>query len=148
MSRDNPFSKDPVPMTPELRRIIDMPRRVWTPEAVEELTDRMTNLLRTPNGSMRLLPIQALALYEAGTYGGLLGPIGVGCGKELVCFLAGRVLFAKHPLLIMPAHLVKRSEREMEEYGVHFRLPTNLRILSATSPPTSAKPTRSTCIRF
>ncbi len=127
----NPFSRDAVHMTPELRRIIDMPRRTWTTYALEELTDRMTGLLKTPQGTMRLRPVQALALYEAGTTGGLLGPISVGSGKELLCFLIPRVLFAKHPLLLMPAHLVKRSEREMQEdYAPHWRIPTNLRILS------------------
>ena len=130
MSSSNPFSRDEVQNTPEYKRIAAMPRRTWTPAQVEEITDRMTALLKTPAGTMRLRPIQALALYEAGTYGGLLGPISVGQGKELICFLMPRVTFAKHPLLIMPAHLVRRSEREMEEYGVHWRIPTNLRIIS------------------
>ncbi len=126
----NAFQKEAVQDTPEFRRVEAMPRRVWSPKEIEALTDRMTALLKTPKGTMRLRPIQAVALYEIGTYGGLLGPIAVGNGKELICFLAARVLFAKHPLLLMPAHLVKRSEREMQEYGEHFRMPTNLRILS------------------
>ncbi len=33
-------------------------------------------------------------------------------------------------MLLMPAHLVRRSEDEMKEYGEHFRLPRNLRIMS------------------
>ncbi len=125
-----PFSRDEVAQTPEFNRVAAMPRRTWTPQQLEELTDRMTALLKTPQGTMRLRPIQALALYELGTTGGLLGPISVGSGKELLCFLAPRVLFAKHPLLLMPAHLVKRSEDEMQEYSQHWRIPTNLRILS------------------
>ncbi len=126
----NPFSSDAVAHTQEFARVKGIPRRTWTPAELEVLTDRMTALLKTPQGTMRLRPIQALALWEMGTYGGLLGPISVGSGKELVCFLAARVMFARHPLLLMPAHLVKRSEREMQEYGVHWRIPTNLRILS------------------
>ncbi len=124
------FHREAVQDTPEFRRIAEMPRRVWTPAEIEALTDRMTALLKTPQGTQRLRPIQAIALYEIGTYGGLLGPISVGAGKELLCFLASKVLFAKHPILLMPAHLVKRSEREMQEYSVHWRIPTNLRILS------------------
>lgn len=130
MNLQNPFSKDPVVDGPELRRIMQMPRRVWTEEQVEQITDRMTELLRTPNGTQCLRPIQALALYEMGTTGGLLGPIPVGAGKELICFLAPRVMFAKYPLLIMPAHLVKRSYAEMEEYSKNWRVATNLRITS------------------
>ncbi len=125
-----PFTRDEVQRTQEFTRIAAMPRREWTRAQIEELTDRMTALLKTPGGTKRLFPIQALALYELGTTGGILGPIHVGGGKELTCFLAPRVLFAKHPLLLMPAHLVKRSEDEMQEYAVHWRIPTNLRILS------------------
>lgn len=130
MSKSNPFALEAVPNSQEMQRILEMPRRIWAPADIEVITDRMTALLKTPNGTMRLKPVQALGLYEIGTTGGLLGPIQVGGGKELICFLAARVLFAKHPLLLMPAHLVKRSEREMYEYGVHWRIPTNLRILS------------------
>lgn len=103
---------------------------MWSRSDLEKLADKMTALLKTPRGTKRLRLIQALALYELGLTGGILGPVPVGGGKELICFLAPRVIFAKHPLLIMPAHLVRRSEREMEEYGVHWRIPTNLRILS------------------
>lgn len=117
--------------TEEFARILNMPRRTWTEADLEVLTDRMTALLRTPNGTQRLFPIQALALYELGITGGLFGGINVGRGKELICFLAGRVLRAKHPLLIMPAHLVKRSrDTELAEYGVNWRVSKNLRILS------------------
>ncbi len=108
-----------------------MPRRSWTPAELEALTDKMTALLKTPKGKQRLRPIQALALWEMGTYGGLLGPIGVGSGKELICYLAPRVMFSRHPILLMPAHLVKRSiEIELPGYSEDWRVPTNLRIQS------------------
>ncbi len=125
-----PFQRDAVQHTAEFTRIQALPRRTWTKSELEVLTDKMTALLKTPQGTMRLRPVQALALYELGTTGGALCPVGVGEGKELISFLSAKVLFSRHPLLIMPAHLVKRSEREMEEYGVHWRIPTNLRILS------------------
>lgn len=38
-------------------------------------------MLKTPRGTMRLRPIQAIALAEIGMYGGLFGPIPVGEGK-------------------------------------------------------------------
>lgn len=126
----SPFSREAVQCTPELERILAMPRRVWSGKALEQLIDRMTELLKTPAGTMRLKPVQAIALYELGTTGGLLGPIQVGGGKELCCMLAARVMFSLHPLLLMPAHLVARSEDEMAAYAVHWRIPTNLRILS------------------
>ncbi len=130
MGRDNPFAQEAVAHSPELTRILEMPRRVWTAPQVEAITDHVTALLKTPRGTMRLLPVQALALYEIHRTGGLLGPIPVGGGKELVCFLAAVALGAKHPILLMPAHLVKRSEDEMKAYGVHFKIPSNLRIMS------------------
>lgn len=117
------FALEPVSYSEEFRRIEQIPRRVYTDAQILEIQDRMTALLKTPKGTMRLRPIQALALYEIGTYGGLLGPIGVGRGKELICFLAPYVLGAKHPLLLMPAHLIARSRREMQEvYAPHWRI--------------------------
>lgn len=127
----NPFAREEVQYTKEFERIASLPRRTWSEADLETLADKMTALLKTPNGKMRLFPIQALALWELMNYGGLFGAMQVGAGKELVCFLAGVVMQAKHPMLIMPAHLVRRSqEEEMPEYAKDWRISKNLRIIS------------------
>lgn len=90
----------------------------------------MTALLRTPQGQMRLRQTQALALYEAGTEGGLFGPIGVGEGKTLITLLVAWVLAAKRPVLVLPASLIKKTEREQKELAKHWLIPNHIRIVS------------------
>ena len=75
------FYRSQITATEEFRRIQNLPRRVWTPAEAEKLADDMTQVLKTPKGTMRLRPIQAVALAELAMYGGLLGPIPVGEGK-------------------------------------------------------------------
>jgi len=92
---------------------------------------QVTSQLRTPNGTQRLLPIQAQALVEIAQAKGLFGPIGVGEGKTLVTLLAPVVLGAKQPLLLLPASLVDKTAREMREvYSKHWKIARNLRLLS------------------
>ncbi len=126
----NPFHEEPVPSSPEIDRIAALPRRTYTSDQITFLVKRMTALLRTPQGSMTLLPTQALGLWEIMNYGGLLGAISVGCGKELLCLLAGTVLNVPNPIELMPASLIDRSEEERAAYGKHFRIQPGLRLLS------------------
>jgi intein/homing endonuclease len=72
---------DFVPVTSELIRISKVPRRVMQPEDMEWLANELTARLRKPRGTMRLKPVQAWALYELGTVGGLFAPVTVGGGK-------------------------------------------------------------------
>ncbi len=99
----------------------------------ETIADRLTNLLKTPNGKQKLRPVQAAALYELGTHGGLFGPIPVGHGKTLISLLAAYVLGAERPLLVLPAALIKRTNKkggEKERYAKHWRIPTNIQFIS------------------
>lgn len=75
------FYRSQIKATPEFQRIRELPRRVWTPDESERLAEEMTQVLKTPKGTMKLRPIQAVALAEVATYGGLFGPIPVGEGK-------------------------------------------------------------------
>src|SRR5262245_65169047 len=95
--------------TAEVARILALPRR--DPSA-SEVTDELTGLLRTSRGTMRLRPVQALALHDLGVYGGAFCPIGVGEGKTLITLLAPYVLEAQRPLLLLPAALIEKTERE------------------------------------
>jgi hypothetical protein len=99
------LGREPVRHTSELQRILDLPRRTWSPDAAQALADKWTATLRRPNGNMRLKPVQGVALEEASTVGGLLGPIKVGGGKTLVALLAPVVMGAKTAILLLPPQL-------------------------------------------
>ncbi len=111
---------------PEFRRIRDLPRRDWDPP----LAERLTALLKTTQGSQKLRPIQAQALYDIGTHGRLFGPIGVGEGKTLISMLAPRVLESKRPLLLLPAALIEKTKREQQLLMKHWRVSVHLRLFS------------------
>ena len=61
----SPFGSQVVPRTREIERIAALPRRVWSDEAAQRLAEMMTRELRTSKGTMKLRPVQAIALYEA-----------------------------------------------------------------------------------
>lgn len=79
---------------------------------------------------MALRPVQALALHDIGTLGGLIGRIPVGGGKTLISLLAAYVLNAKRPLLLLPAALIQKTHRERQVLAEHWRIPTNIRLYS------------------
>lgn len=100
--------------TAELNRILALARR-------EKPCEDLTPYLRTPEGEMSLRPVQSQALFEIGTEGGLFGPMRVGAGKTLISLLAGTVAFAERPLLLVPAKLIKKTQREGEILKQHWR---------------------------
>lgn len=113
----------------ELRRIVALPER--DPFAgVDALIDSLTEALKTPSGTMRLLPAQAAALADIAQENGAMVPLGLGEGKTLVSLLAPVVLGSERPLLLLPAKLVSKTRREMLEYAKHFRVAMHLRIES------------------
>lgn len=125
------FKRNGVPETPELHRILDLPRRVWQEkEGLEELTEAVTNYCKLPHGRQRLRPVQAVALQEAHDFGGLFGPIPVGEGKTLISFLTPVVLEAKRPVLIVPARLRDKTIREFAALEQHWRSHPRIEILS------------------
>jgi hypothetical protein len=129
----SPFKSRAVDRTKEVSRIAALPRRVWSDDAAARLAEMLTRELKTPGGTMSLRPVQAVALYEAMECGGLFGPIRVGAGKSLVCALTPLVLEAKRPLLLMPASLVSKTWDERKVLEKHWRLPTNVQIVSYES---------------
>ncbi len=124
------FGRQSVDHTAELDRIIRLPRRTWTDKDLEDLADRMTALLKTPGGTQRLRPMQALALHDLYVYGGLAALMRVGSGKTLVSLLAAYMVSATRPLLLLPAGLIGKTNREMQVLRKHWRIPTNIRMLS------------------
>ena len=88
----------------DFRRIESLPRRDWS-EGAESYIETLTEALKTPEGSMRLRMIQAVALTEMGLQRGLFAPIGVGHGKTLISLLAPLMIPCERPLLLVPAQL-------------------------------------------
>jgi hypothetical protein len=123
------FQKTPVGPSEDFERIRNLPIRhegCYPPNLAEE----MSQLLRVPGGTETLLETQAKALYDLGTYGKGFFPIRVGGGKTYVTFLAPRMLGAKRPVLLLPAKLVQKTEREMHHAAQHWRIAKHLRIVS------------------
>lgn len=132
-------NKPPVEWSDDLRRIVDLPRRkppeIGTPEAaalVEAMTRRFARensncecASRYGRGCIKsLMPIQAWALYEIGTVGGVLGSIAVGGGKSIVDLLAPLAMpHCKCAVLLCPPGLVEQLVREFHLVGQHFWMP-------------------------
>ena len=119
-----------VEYTEEIRRILALPRRMWTDEAAAELARVMTLELKTPRGTMQLRPRQAIALYEALQMGGMFGALSVGAGKTLVSFLLPSILEAMRPVLLLPAGLIEKTWHDRKILAEHWNIPTNLQIIS------------------
>ncbi len=124
-SKPKLFRLQGVGQSSELMRVLSIPKRTLDLEGPEalELAELLTKAYKTPQGTMTLKPIQAVALCELHDFGGLLGPIPVGGGKTLISFLAATVLEAKRPLLIIPAKLIRKTTHEAAELQKHFRFP-------------------------
>jgi hypothetical protein len=111
----------------DFRRIKALPIRKGYPEG---LVDFMSKLLRVPGSTATLREVQARALYELAMTKKAFLPIRIGGGKSLVSLLAARVLEAKRPLLIVPAKLVEKTERERKSYGKDWNVAKHLKIAS------------------
>lgn len=120
------IQNQPVIPSEDFVRIKKLPRRSEPdPQCLQ-----LTGLLRTPEGQATLRPIQAQALWEAGENNGLFGAIRVGGGKTLLSLLLPYVVEARRPLLLLPAALVDKTERERRVYARDWRVAKNLRISS------------------
>jgi len=124
------FRKDGVGDTPELARIVQLPRRTWDEDDVLFLQEQLTDLLAVPGGEQVLRPIQAMGLAEVHDARGLLGIIGVGKGKTLLTRLIPLILEAERPLLLVPAKLVDKTEFEFEKLDAHWQRHPAMQILS------------------
>lgn len=141
-----------VPHTPEVERVLHMPRRDWNVGSVE-LAARVTDVLRTqiacrvcggwrehgrPNGKpcelrripLSLRPHQAVALKEAVERQGLLAPIGVGKGKTLIGFLMATVFESMRPMLVLQAGLIRKAERNWADLAIYWQIPNWIKIIS------------------
>lgn len=121
----------PVQDSAELRRIIQIPNREWTEEQTQDLVLKMTAALKTPGGTQTLRPLQALALAEAVRYKGAFIPAPVGAGKTLISLLMPRLFrTVQRPMIVLPAHLMAKTEAEALEYRRHWVLPPFFKLQS------------------
>ena len=122
----------------DLRRVLAIPRRPrpsdaqlaeWASFIKAELGTGVTTCQCESKYKRRccanLLPVQAWALYEAATYNGLLGPIGVGHGKTLLDLLTSMVVSdCRTAVLLLPPNLkAQMLEVDWHFYGQHWKLP-------------------------
>lgn len=95
-----------------------------------DIVERFTAALQSPGGTDKLRPVQAEAFYEMALVSGLFGPIKVGAGKTLISLIAPLILKANRPVLLLPAALIEKTERERERYAQHFRVARHIRFIS------------------
>ena len=107
--------------SPDLERVLNLPRRDWETYA-ESAAALLTQKLKTPNGTQTLRPAQAASLIEIHDQRGLLGGQRVGAGKTLTSFLASAVLESKEPLLLVPASLREKTKHEYWEAKKHWKV--------------------------
>jgi hypothetical protein len=115
----------PVGKSQDFHRIAALPRRTEP-----TIPPEFEALLKVTGGTQKLRPVQAQALFELAQGGGLFGPIQVGAGKTLISLLAAYVLDAKRPILLLPASLLEKTQREMAILSKHWRIPKNIRPMS------------------
>lgn len=126
------FERTTVPPSVELERVRSLPLRDWRDgygAPLATMVELLTAAYRRPGGTQTLRPVQAAMLSEAHDVGGGLFPVGVGEGKTLPSFLLPKVFEAKRPLLIIPAKLITKTNREYEALQAHWVLP-RIRIVS------------------
>jgi hypothetical protein len=109
-------------VVPDAERIRKLPH--WDPADFKDLD--LTDRFKTPGGTMRLHPLQSLALHWLTEKRGLLGMLATGAGKTIVSLLAPLALNAQRPLLLLPPTMQLPLRREMEKLKEHWKLPTNL----------------------
>ncbi len=126
----------------DMHRILEMPLRDPL-EHADALVAYMTNLLKKPEGTMTLRPLQALGLVEAHDYGGMLGLLSVGEGKTLLSYLLPTVTKADHAVLIVPAaHLTSgKTEHEFAELAEHWQVDPKVRFTITSYQLISIRPT-------
>ena len=105
--------------TPEFRRIQAIPRRVLDLENALDLTP----LFQRPHGQLSLWKIQSVALAEASRADGLVAPIQVGGGKELISLLLPEAMDAERAIILTkPSLKVQMIRNAHERWGKHFRI--------------------------
>jgi hypothetical protein len=127
----------PVGWSPDLARVLSLPRRDLASTYDDSDFAALEGALRAPAGTRcicetlrkacpkSMLPVQRLAVLEAARVGGGIFPIGVGHGKTLIDLLLPLVVpGCKVAVLLIPANLrAQLADVDWHFYGGHWRLP-------------------------
>lgn len=122
--------------TEEFERIKNLPRRTWVDEKGDytqealDLADKLTEVLKTPTGTMKLRPVQAVAIWEFCNYGYIMGPMRAGSGKTLVTLILPALFNLSPAVLLLPAKLIKKTQRDMVELSKHWKIAYWLHLMS------------------
>jgi hypothetical protein len=115
--------------TAEFKRVCALPER--DPDVIGKLIAKpLTARLKTPQGTMALWPMQALALAEAADYKGAMVLLPVGEGKTLITFLLPTLLKARSPVLVVRAALLQKTWNDYKELKKHWIKPFNPHIVT------------------
>jgi len=138
------IESDPIPDIDETARIVGLPTREPAPSRFRP--EEMTARLRRPDGEMVLRDIQADALAQVETAGGLVGTIGVGWGKSLIAILIPSVLDVEAGVIVAPARTLAQLRRFYGEARKHFFVkPINILSYTDISRPNGETRLRKLC---
>lgn len=128
LKRGGIFRRSAVHESADWLRIVSLPSRDVNLDLVPDLTP----LFQRPGGTMRLWPIQSLALLEAERCQGAFLAVPVGGGKSLTAALMPEALQSQLTVILVPAQLKKRTLQSVyPELSKHFVLPLDrIRVVS------------------
>ncbi len=112
---------DAVPDSPDLRRVLSLPRRRVDFQAAQAMADRLTPLFAL-HPEARLRPWQGQALWEIAQNRGAFLGLPVGTGKTLISLLAAQVLGAQRPWLIVPGSVKDDYGAVLAKYAALWRV--------------------------
>ncbi len=117
-----------VQMTPELARILALPRRQpkWYNGGGYDRESGCAGCKLCENDQPSLFPSQYAALEEAKRVGGLVSMQGVGCGKSLVAALLPTALESKRTIIMVDPALKPQMQSDLKLYGLHFAVRENV----------------------
>ena len=112
-----------VPHTPELERILRLPRRSSSEPFPPSLSSELSHHIFAPSSPERgLRPVQAESFHTIDVMRGMLGMIGVGEGKTLISQISPFILDLYPALLMVPGGLVKKTKVEFDWWAETFRI--------------------------
>jgi hypothetical protein len=95
----------------------------------EAIAAELTDIYRTPNGTMALRPLQGRILLAAAD-GGVFSNAAVGLGKSLCCAIAMTIIGGNRPLVFTENSNVPQMKSDFESYRLHWQMPTYYRLES------------------
>lgn len=119
-------SKQEVGNSPDLERIVNLPRRNLVPPVDEYWNHLKRDACSISNCSLGkgLKPIQAAALSEIEAQGGGIVWAGVGSGKFGIAALSGEVVRADTTILLVPPSAKPQVlERDLPHWQAHWKVP-------------------------